>query len=108
MVVTKLRGQLHSGGTCPSPATLPAEVWEQFRKFHVEHRHRKYGNGGVNVPHAVKCLHAQAAMYLGGLPDEAITGGLTMQSYLGILVEIKFAKYHPPCSFYGFLIEYLE
>jgi hypothetical protein len=50
-------------------ATLPPEVWEQFRKFHVEHRHRKYGNGGVNVPHAVKCLHAQAAMYLGGLPN---------------------------------------
>eukprot|EP00668_Euglena_longa_P038389 GGOE01049393.1.p1 GENE.GGOE01049393.1~~GGOE01049393.1.p1 ORF type:complete len:228 (+),score=71.09 GGOE01049393.1:43-726(+) len=48
---------------------LPQEAWEQFQKFHIHHRARKYGNAGVNVPHAVKCLHAQVAMYLAGLPN---------------------------------------
>eukprot|EP00667_Euglena_gracilis_P018769 EG_transcript_19982 len=50
-------------------AHLPPEQWEQFQKFHIHHRTRKYGNAGVNVAHAVKCLHAQVAMYLAGLPN---------------------------------------
>ena len=46
---------------------LPEETYAQFRKFHTEPKVRKYGNAGVNVPIAIKCLHAQSAMYLAGM-----------------------------------------
>eukprot|EP00906_Rhabdomonas_costata_P003484 RCo005316 len=48
---------------------LPPAAWKEFRRFHIDAVPRKYGNGGVSCPSAVKCLHAQVAMYLAGLPN---------------------------------------